>query len=559
MPNTKKKILVVDDNAINRAVLCEILNDYETIEANNGQEAIDILKQCQREICLVLLDLYMPVMDGYAFLYRAKENNMFAYIPVIVTTGMASEEDEVRCLYNGASDFITKPYKTEVVRRRVESILRLRETSAMLNMMEFDPLTGLYNKQFFFHHATKVMERYPNKKYTVICVKTKKFELLNERYGEKAGDDFLRYLANKYRELNPEGIYARLSGNTFACLMESSFPAERIPRFVKEVTDNAPVPNQVILYGVYANVDEKVSISTMCDRALLAMSRIKKQYGNVIGYYDDKLRCELLREQQILDSMEDAIKEKQFQVYYQPKHDVHTGKIIGAEALVRWIHPKFGFMSPAEFIPLFEKNGFISRLDSYVWEEVCAELKKQQDVGLPVVPVSVNVSRADFIWSELADQIQALTDTYGIDNNLLHLEVTESTYNDNEQQIIMTVAKLRRRGFKIEMDDFGSGYSSLTMLSELPMDVLKLDKSFINELTCPKKQYVLNFVIKLAQCLEVDVIAEGVETEEQLQKLKDMGCIYVQGYYYAKPMPTEEFEKYLITQNRRCGGAQQLA
>jgi EAL domain-containing protein (putative c-di-GMP-specific phosphodiesterase class I) len=377
---------------------------------------------------------------------------------------------------------------------------------------------------------------------------------LNERYGEKAGDDFLRYLANKYRELNPEGIYARLSGNTFACLMESSFPTEEIPRFVKEVTDNAPVPNQVILYGVYANVDEKVSISTMCDRALLAMSRIKKQYGNVIGYYDDELRCELLREQQILDSMEDAIKEKQFQVYYQPKHDVQTGEIIGAEALVRWIHPKFGFMSPAEFIPLFEKNGFISRLDSYVWEEVCIELKRQKNQGLPVVPVSVNVSRADFVWIGLAEQIQALTDSYGIDNNLLHLEVTESTYNDNEQQIIMTVSKLRRRGFKIEMDDFGSGYSSLTMLSELPMDVLKLDKSFINELTCPKKQYVLNFVIKLAQCLEVDVIAEGVETEEQLRKLKDMGCIYVQGYYYAKPMPTEDFEKYLVTQNRRSGG-----
>ena len=185
--------------------------------------------------------------------------------------------------------------------------------------------------------------------------------------------------------------------------------------------------------------------------------------------------------------MEDALKEHQFLVYYQPKYDIHNDCIAGAEALVRWIHPEFGFMSPADFIPLFEHNGFISQLDFYVWEEVCRDLKAWKAEGRTIVPVSVNVSRIDFSDPLLVEKIVELTDRYGIDRELLHLEVTESVYMDELWQIIQMLKDLREKGFKIEMDDFGSGHSSLNVLSELPVDVLKLDMKFLREGSSSKK------------------------------------------------------------------------
>lgn len=264
-----------------------------------------------------------------------------------------------------------------------------------------------------------------------------------------------------------------------------------------------------------------------------------------VSLYDDSLRKNLLRERQILDEMENALTSHQFEVYYQPKYDIYSDTVSGAEALIRWNHPEMGFLSPGEFIPIFERNGFITRLDFYVWEEVCRAISEWKKQGWKVVPVSVNISRMDFGISDLAERITMLAEKYQIERELLHLEITESVYTDEPQYIIQTVKVLRDNGFKIEMDDFGSGYSSLNMLSKLSIDVLKLDMKFIQKSEENQKN-ILGFVISLAKWMNLATVAEGVETQEQVERLKSFGCDYVQGYFFAKPMPGEEFENYLI-------------
>lgn len=546
----KRKILVVEDQEINRIILCNILEDhYDVLQACNGLEALNLLRSSRKDISLILLDLLMPVMDGYDFLDTIKKDKVLSAIPVIITTSKDSDAEEIRCLANGASDFVTKPYNPEVVRHRIASIIHLRESSAMLNMLEYDHLTGLYSREFFYQRVVRILEQNPDKKYDIICSDIENFKLVNERSGEKMGDELLCYVAELLRQLlGGSDICSRIRGDVFAFLVEHG--EQDYEQVLEEQARigyaDSPVPNLMIKYGFYENVDRSLPCSVMCDRALLALRRIKNQYGKYIARYDDSLRLALLRERQILDSMETALSARQFQVYFQPKHEILSGTVTGAEALVRWMHPQFGFMSPGEFIPLFERNGFISRLDAYVWDETCRVLSDWKKRGLPLIPISVNLSRSDFSISDLAEQVASIADSHGVEHELLHLEITESAYTDNPQQIISTIHQLREMGFKIEMDDFGSGYSSLNMLSELPIDVLKMDMHFIQQKVTDQNRSILSFIVNLSKWLNLITIAEGVETKEQIEYLKSIGCLYVQGYYYAKPMPVKEFEEYLL-------------
>ncbi len=240
--------------------------------------------------------------------------------------------------------------------------------------------------------------------------------------------------------------------------------------------------------------------------------------------------------------MEMALKNREFVVYFQPKYNLRSENLAGAEALVRWLHPVNGIIYPNDFIPLFEKNGFITKLDNYVWEETCKIMRKWLDAGLPPISVSVNVSCIDVYNKELPKLLLDLTKKYGIATKYLHLEITETAYTENPNQIIEAVRHLSDAGFMIEMDDFGTGYSSLNMLSDLPIDILKLDMKFIkNEMQKNGSKNILSFIISLAKWLGLLVIAEGVETREQIERLHSMDCNYVQGYYYARPMPEEEF------------------
>ena len=370
-----------------------------------------------------------------------------------------------------------------------------RMQSERTHSNECDHLTGLCSREAFYLQVSDILEKDPDTQYDMVVADVETFKVVNERFGIKNGDKVLCYLADKYqRLLNGEGICTRMHGDVFAMLIRHGDGSweERILWQFGENENEMEFRNLVIKYGIYEHVDRRIVPSGMCDRAVLALNRIKKMYGKNVAMYDDSLRATLLREQQILDTMERALKERQFQVYYQAKYDINTENIIGAEALVRWIHPEMGFMSPGEFIPLFEKNGFIVKVDYYVWEEACKILRKWKEENRTMIPISVNVSRVDFELPGLVERITHLADQYEIERKYLHLEITESVYTDEPQQIIQMVNKLRENGFKIEMDDFGSGYSSLNMLSELSVDVIAKEEEILK--ICSGEKYSILIV-----------------------------------------------------------------
>ena len=549
----KRRILVVEDNALNRSLLCEILKpSYDVVEAENGQEALACLRRYAGDFSLILLDIVMPVMNGYEFLSIVKADPDLNAIPVIVTTSNDGESEEVAALSCGAADFVAKPYKPQIILHRVAGIIHLRETAALVNEFQYDRLTGLYSRGFFNQQVKEILRRNPGKAYDIICSDIVNFKLINDVFGVPTGDRLLCKTAETYTELTRDrGICSHFHADQFACLIEHrwDYTDEMFQDACGRIMEMSQTRNVVIKWGVYHVEDRDVAVERMCDRALLAARSIKEQYNKYFAYYDDVLRSKLLQEQSIVDSMESALAERQFEIYLQPKYRLRDNKLAGAEALVRWNHPQWGLQSPAAFIPLFERNGFITRLDQYVWDRACAVLKDWEDRGLPALPISVNVSRADVYNVNLADNLAQLLQKHRLTASLLHLEITESAYTENPQQIIDTVSRLRELGFVMEMDDFGSGYSSLNMLQAMPVDVLKLDMKFIqSEPVTPVNQEIMRFIVSLARLMSLDVVAEGVETSEQLERMRDIGCKYVQGYFFAKPMPVKEFE-CLITGN----------
>ena len=549
----KRTILIVEDNEINRMMLSELLSsEYMVLEAENGQQALDVLERKKDEISVILLDITMPVMDGYTFLSIAKKDPSLASIPVIVTTQSDSEADEVAALSHGATDYVAKPYKPQIILHRVASIIHLRETAAMINQFQYDRLTGLYSKEFFYQRVRETLRQNSGQNYYLICSDIVNFKLINDVFGVAAGDRLLCGIADMYRRYVGEGgICGHLDADRFVCLLEFDdvFTEQMFISANEEINRLQNAKNVAVKWGIYSVGNQNVTVEQMCDRALLAARSIKEQYGVYYAAYDDKLRDELLRQQAIIDSMETALKEGQFLVYLQPKYRIWDETLAGAEALVRWKHPEWGFQSPAEFIPLFEKNGFITKLDQFVWDKTCFYLRKWDEEGYPPIPVSVNVSRADIYHADIADIMMRTVTKYGLTPSRLHLEITESAYTEDPGQIIETVRHLRELGFVIEMDDFGSGYSSLNMLNQMPIDILKLDMQFVQSETAkPMDQGILQLIMELARRMHLSVVAEGVETKTQLDRLSETGCEYVQGYYFARPMPEGEFETLMRDQ-----------
>ncbi|MBQ9412660.1 MAG: EAL domain-containing protein [Oscillospiraceae bacterium] len=539
----KRTVLVVEDNEMNREILTELLlDDYEVLEAENGQVGLDQLYARYEDISLVMLDCYMPVCDGFEFLERKREDSRFDTIPVIMMTASSEVDDEIRCLELGASDFVTKPYNAEVLKNRMMSVIRLRESSAVLGYLESDLLTGLYSKEYFYIKLQQLLQA-SGASYDILCSDVENFRGMNERWGTARCDEFLRDLADRMRK-NIPGIVlgGRIGADVFAFLTEhreggwNEVPAglagEDGSRFV-------------VKFGVYEEVDHALPAAALCDRATLALGSIKRKFHQDISHYDEAMQKKQLLEQQIEESMEQSLRNGEFKVFYQPKHDLHSDHTGGAEALVRWIHPELGFMNPGVFIPLFERNGFITQVDLFIWEEVCKELRRCLDNGIPVVPVSVNASRMDFELPDLAERIADMADRYGLDRKLLHIEVTESMYIDNPKQIAETLEKLHTYGFQVELDDFGSGYSSLTSLNTLRLDVMKLDMSMIRHAAATNDYSLLRFAALLADGMRLKTVVEGVETMEQVTALRVLGCDYVQGYFYSKPLPAKDFEQYL--------------
>jgi EAL domain-containing protein (putative c-di-GMP-specific phosphodiesterase class I)/GGDEF domain-containing protein len=434
-----------------------------------------------------------------------------------------------------------------------DAILLMRSDITDSYMMQFDPVSGLYNRHQFQKEARKLLDAHPDRHFLFVRFDIENFRVFSDLYGASAGNRLIasvKDLINAYHA--PLEVCGHIEADHFACVMpedESSLLPDmgRIREWFKSHSSNFDFSPKI---GIYMIDDPALDIATMGDRALLALNSIKGKYGTHIAYYTDSMRERMLREQSVVNDMIQALENGEFEPYIQPQYDHKTGAMIGAELLLRWNHPMKGLLVPKDFVPIFERNGFITQIDKHVWEVACHTQRRWLDMGLPVVPLSVNVSRADINDPELCRTLSGIVNRYGLDPKLLRLEITETVYMKNPEQLIEAVKKLRAAGFVVEMDDFGSGYSSLNMLRDVEVDVLKLDMSFLQDSgTDTRGDRILHSVVRMARLLEIPVIAEGVETAEQADYLARVGCRFMQGYFFARPMPAPKFEALLANVN----------
>ena len=544
-------VLVVDDQEINRDVLGMILeDDYDIIYAENGREALEKIDQYKDKLSIVLLDLMMPEMDGFEVLSRVRADEYLKRIPMIVLT--ADRSAELRALQMGAADFITKPFDMhEVILARVSRIIELSEGRQLISAAEHDALSGLYSKNFFFEYANRIYQFHPELQMDAIAIDIEQFHSINALNGREFGDRVLRRLGDAIRDFlgGSPGIASRIEADRFDifCKHQDDCQAllDRLQDQVNTISRNAVIRLRM---GVMP-WREGVEPVLLFDRAHTACNMARGDYKTHLVVYDEEMRTRETLNQRLLNDLRRAVEERELMVFYQPKYNIQYDppKLSSAEALIRWKHPELGMVSPGSFIPLFENNGQISVVDNYVWDEAARQIAAWRDKYGVTLPVSVNLSRVDVFDPTLEDKLRALVDRNGLDRGALKLEVTESAYTENAGQMISLIERLRGMGFEIEMDDFGSGYSSLNMLSSMPIDVLKMDMAFVRNIEHSEKDFrLVELVLDIAGYLKVPVVAEGVETERQYQMLRDAGCELVQGYYFSRPLPPEEFEALII-------------
>ena len=408
---------------------------------------------------------------------------------------------------------------------------------------ERDAITGLYTQRAFAYHAKKLLENNPEDTFNVSISDIKNFELVNTMYGEAKGDELLQWLANFYVEAYPDGIVGRYGIDQMVSIYKNPTLEQKVKAvsLFKHYLEKAPVPNVVVKFGVYENVDRNVAVAHMCARALLALNSIKRDFRRTFAKYSGPISQNQLRAQTYEARFSEAIQKKEFVVWYQPKYNPYNDKIVGAEALVRWQTPE-GMIPPGEFLDVFESDGLIEKLDEYVFRTVCQQQKAWADMGRELLPVSVNVSRCSLFGQDIVGRYKKIIEECGINPLYVPIEITESVALAN-LKIKPIADAFFDAGFHLHMDDFGSGRSSLNGLTVMHFDVVKLDKSLIDFIGNRSGELILNYTMALGKELGKRLVAEGVETESQLSFLKINGCDAIQGYYYSKPLPVNEYER----------------
>ena len=543
-------VLIVDDHEINRDSLGIILEDeYEVIYAENGKEGLDLMREHAHDLSIVLLDLMMPVMTGFEVLEIVGNDEDLKRIPIIVLT--ADKSAELQALEMGAKDFITKPFDMpEVILARVSRIIELSEGQQLISAAENDRLTGLYSRNFFREYANRLYLYHPELQLDAVVIDIEQFHSINALNGRHFGDEILGVLGAEIREFlsKTEGIASRVEADRFAiyCVRQPDY-REMLRGFQKKVDAISPYVNVHLRMGIKTWRKDMDPVM-MFDCARTACNMVRGNYREPLLVYDEEMRMREMLNRQLLNDLQSAADKRQLIVYYQPKYDIHCfpPRLSSAEALIRWNHPDLGMISPEDFIPLFEGNGLICVVDNFVWHEAARQMAEWREKYNFTIPVSVNLARPDVFDPALIDRLVDMIKSNGLEFKDIKLEVTESAYTNNASHLLDVIRRLRDLGFEIEMDDFGSGYSSLNMLSDMPIDVLKMDMKFIRNIeTNETDRRLVSLILDIARYLRVKVVAEGVETEGQLEILRQGACDLVQGYYFSRPLPPEEFEKLI--------------
>ena len=552
-------LLIVDEDEDNRSTLKKMFQaDYEVVELNNPFAALEYISK--NKVTIALVDV-----EDIAIL---RQDEQFLNVPIIAIIDETKIDTGAIAIDSGAYEIITKPFNQTIVQYRIHNVVQhfnsINNVQSIKNdqivemhrYVEIDSLTGLYNRETFYKKAASLMQSNPSVKYCIIYLDISCFKAINDLFHIETGNLILRTAANYFMSITDpeEAICSRIEADHFViCVPQDEIDIERLIVGLDSTVQALGISHNILFYaGVYPVNNPALPVDQMCDRANMALRKIKGNYMNRYAYYDAGMRELMLQDQLIVRDMETALQEEQFTIFLQPIYNIKTNSIVSAEALVRWFHPINGMISPGKFIPVFERNGFIVRVDRFVWESVCKFIRQQREETGEVIPVSVNVSRLNFYNLDLLEFLLGLLEKYELEPWMLKLEITESAYTDNPHQLTSIIRVFREEGFPVLMDDFGSGYSSLNMLKNLPVDVLKVDMAFVRELEESERAYmILKFIMMLARSLGMDVIVEGVETKKQLDYLANLGADKIQGYYFSKPLPVPDFKKLLEESKHR--------
>jgi len=587
VPEETPLVLVVDDDPMIRVLVTETLQQigFAVEEAVDGREALEFMERCQPDV--VLLDVLMPEMDGFQACQAFRTMPQGKHVPVLMMTGLDDIASIDHAFEVGATDFITKPLNYAILGHRVRYLLRtmqafesVRKSKKEIHHLAFyDALTNLPNRRLFGDRLQQAVEaaRRNNHLMGILFIDIDNFKRINDSFGHSIGDKLLRTVASQLlsclrrsdsvsREAD-EGMVsvARLGGDEFTVLLTRLEKAEDAANVAKRIIDAVSVPfllgdEEVVVtpsIGISIFPYDGDSVEELVKNADTAMFHAKEQGRNNYQFYTNSMSATAFERLSMENALRKGLGSNEFEVYYQPKIDLVVNRVIGLEALLRWNHPEMGLVSPADFIPLAEDTGLIVPLGEWVMHTVCTQMKCWQDSGQEPMRVAVNLSACQFRQTMLRQQVKRILDDTGIAPEWLELELTESVIMDDIQTSSAVLRELKNMGVHISMDDFGTGYSSLSLLKRLPLDTLKIDQSFVRDITTDADDAaIVDAIISLAHSLRLRVIAEGVETSEQLEFLRNRNCDEVQGYLYSRPLPVAGIEAWLYAFNQNAAVAE---
>lgn len=579
------KILVIEDESLIRDNIVELLEteDFEVFDAENGN--IGVKLACEHQPDLILCDVMMPELDGYGVLMKLQENPITATIPFIFLTAKADLGDVRKAMQLGADDYLTKPctatelLKAIVIRLEKHAILKAHYTNklklaeAQLNQLIYqDNTTGLPNRLSLLEYFQQILyqlaslgEQHENWKHNgmipVLCMGIDRFSRINNILDYEAGDLLLKAIGERLRNsLLSKNIITHLNSDQFAILLQPILDKKQLQNTLEELQKIISEPFLLIDREVFVTVSTGISfypqdgreIQQLLRAAKQAMNEVKEQGGNHYSFYTPSSESHDFSERIDLEvALRYALEREEFQIYYQPQVSLKTGKITGAEALLRWKHPQQGMISPVKFIPIAEETGLIEPIGEWVLYQACKHSKTWRSQGFGNLRVSVNLSGRQFRTPNLRQKLIQVLMATGCEPNYLELELTESLLILDAELSIQQLQALKALGVTIAIDDFGTGYSSLNYLQKFPFDVLKIDQCFVRNLHSNKiNAAITQSLISMAHLLNLKVIAEGVETQEELELLNEFKCNEIQGYLFSHPLCLEDFQNLVKSRNQ---------
>lgn len=567
-----KKILLIEDEQQVRENIQELLEaaGFEVIEAKNGHIGIDLAKA--REPDLILCDVMMPEMDGFGVLTALRQDSVMASIPFIFLTAKAAKSDFRQGMDMGADDYITKPFTRAELLGAIAS--RLKKQAAVQQRYNTELLKAKEQLNYLIHHDSltklpnqlSLRERFKQMQFTcsdeqcmvtVLCLGLDRFNQVNDNLGHNFGDLLLTAVASRLTAcLDAPNTIARLNTDKFAIILATTQDKQEASNIAQTILENISqtfllADKEIFItasIGMAIYPQDGADIEHLLRSANTALTKAKQQGGDQYAFYTTALNIGSSERLALQTTLRYALERDELQVYYQPKINLQTGQIVGAEALVRWQHPERGMISPARFIPIAEETGLIIPIGEWVLHTACKQVKLWQNAGFDSLRVAVNLSSRQFSQIDLRQQLVQILIATGIDPNYIELELTESMLVQNTEVAISRLKALKALGVEIAMDDFGTGYSSLSYLQQFEFDILKIDRSFIRKIAEKiNKAAITKAIIEMAKSLNLRLIAEGVETESELAFVYHHQCDEMQGYLFSPPVPAQEFHQLLVT------------